>query len=153
MFFQADLRSSCMALWGHLYPAALRGSVCPSGGHVTVRLGQRNAPRPAGPGRVRAHQGGSGPHTEPLRNPRLRARDGAREVSREPLRTRMHTHIQKLESVTLEEARAYLALAKDDEEPDEQEIHHALFMLRKAFGLEAPSFDALRIALKNRHAA
>lgn len=84
----------------------------------------------------------------------------------------MHTHIQKLESVTLEEARAYLALAKDDEieaavllaidrnllagddeEPDEQEIHHALFMLRKAFGLEAPSFDALRIALKNRHAA
>ena len=44
-------------------------------------------------------------------------------------------------------------LAGDDEEPDEQEIHHALFMLRKAFGLEAPSFDALRIALKNRHAA
>jgi hypothetical protein len=84
----------------------------------------------------------------------------------------MHTNIQKLESVTLEEARAYLALAKDDEieaaillaidrnllagdveEPDEQEIHHALFMLRKAFGLDAPSFDAMRIALKNRHAA
>lgn len=84
----------------------------------------------------------------------------------------MNTHIEKLESITLEEARAYLALAKEDEieaavllaidrnllagddkEPDEQEIHHALFMLRKAFGREAPSYDSLRIALKNRHAA
>ena len=84
----------------------------------------------------------------------------------------MNMHLEKLERVTLEEARAYLALAKqdeieaavllaidrnllagDDEEPDDQEIHHALFMLRRAFGREAPSFDSFRIALKNRHAA
>lgn len=80
--------------------------------------------------------------------------------------------LEKLERVTEEEAKAYLALAKgdeieaavllaidrnllagDDEEPDEQEIHHALFMLRRAFGRDAPSFDSLRIALKNRTAA
>jgi len=84
--------------------------------------------------------------------------------------TRMN--IQNLTNVSLEEAQAYLALAEDDEveaaillamdrnllagyeeEPDEQEIHHALFLLRKARGLEAPSFDALRIALKKRTAA
>ena len=84
----------------------------------------------------------------------------------------MLTHLHNLSTVTLDEARGYLDAANDDEleaavllaadrnllagsddEPDEQEIHHALFLLRKARGLEAPSFDTLRVALRKRAAA
>jgi hypothetical protein len=81
-------------------------------------------------------------------------------------------NLQNLSMITLDEARSYLEAAHDDEieaavllatdrnllagfeeEPDEQEIHHALFLLRRARGLEAPSFDALRVQLRNRAAA
>ncbi len=77
--------------------------------------------------------------------------------------------INDLQGVTLEQARAYLAdatgdeleaayeLAADrnrlegiDETPGDMEVHHALFLLRRARGLEAPSYDSLRIALRER---
>lgn len=80
--------------------------------------------------------------------------------------------IKSLEEVTLEQALQYLesaegdeltaaiALAKDrnllDEasgEPDEAEVHHALFMLRRARGLSAPSFDLMRVQLRRLLAA
>jgi hypothetical protein len=80
--------------------------------------------------------------------------------------------IASLETVSLEEALAYLdtaegdelaaayALAKDrnlidgsSKEPDDAEVHHALFLLRRARGLSAPSFDLMRVQLKRRVAA
>jgi hypothetical protein len=80
--------------------------------------------------------------------------------------------IRSLSSVTLEDALAYLDEADGDElgaayklasdrnlidgsrqDPDETEIHHALFMLRRARGLEAPSFDLMRVQWKRRAAA
>ncbi len=84
----------------------------------------------------------------------------------------MTTIISSLENVSLEEALAYLDTAEGDEleaafalardrntldgstsEPDEAEVHHALFLLRRARGLNAPSFDLLRIQLRERVAA
>lgn len=84
----------------------------------------------------------------------------------------MQTIIASLESVSLEEALAYLdsaegdelaaafALAKDrnildgsEADPDDAEVHHALFLLRRARGLNAPSFDLMRVQLKSRVAA
>lgn len=81
-------------------------------------------------------------------------------------------NIQNLSTLTPDEAREYLDAACNDEveaaillaternllagfeeEPDEQEIHHALFLLRRALGREAPSFDTLRVALRKRAAA
>lgn len=80
--------------------------------------------------------------------------------------------ITSLETFSLEDAMAYLdnhegdelaaafALAKDrnildgtERDPDEAEVHHALFLLRRARGLNAPSFDSMRIQLRNRVAA
>ena len=77
--------------------------------------------------------------------------------------------ISCLETVSPEEARAYIdaaggdeleaavALAIDRNEldgstnyPDDAEVHHAYFLLRRAQGLEAPSFDAMRVQLKKR---
>jgi hypothetical protein len=85
---------------------------------------------------------------------------------------RMTTIISSLENVSLEEALAYLDTAEGDEleaafalardrnhldgstsEPDEAEVHHALFLLRRARGLTAPSFDLLRVQLRERVAA
>jgi hypothetical protein len=84
----------------------------------------------------------------------------------------MNTIIASLENVSLDEALAYLdsaegdelaaanALARDRnlldgslEEPDELEVHHALFLLRRACGLTAPSFDSMRVQLRAREAA
>jgi hypothetical protein len=76
--------------------------------------------------------------------------------------------ITSLESLSLEEALAYLDSAEGDElsaafslakdrnqlagdpssEPDEAEVHHALFLLRRARGLNAPSFDLMRVQLR-----
>jgi len=86
--------------------------------------------------------------------------------------TRMTTIIASLESVSLEEALHYLdsaegdelvaaySLAKDrnlldgsDKEPDDAEVHHALFLLRRARGLNAPSFDLMRVQLRRLVAA
>jgi hypothetical protein len=80
--------------------------------------------------------------------------------------------ISSLSTVSLEEALAYLDAANGDElgaaftlavdrnrldgsnaVPDETEVHHALFLLRRARGLDAPSFDLMRIQLKRRVAA
>ena len=85
----------------------------------------------------------------------------------------MATIITSLESLSLEEALAYLDSAEGDElsaafslakdrnlldgapsdEPDEAEVHHALFLLRRARGLDAPSFDLMRVQLRQRVAA
>lgn len=80
--------------------------------------------------------------------------------------------IRSLTTVSLEEALPYLDAADGDEltaayslardrnrldgsttPPDDTEIHHALFLLRRARGLDAPSFDLMRVQLRRRHAA
>jgi hypothetical protein len=80
--------------------------------------------------------------------------------------------IRSLDTVTLEEALSYLDAANGDElgaaftlardrnnldgsvsVPDETEVHHALFLLRRARGLNAPSFDLMRVQLRRRAAA
>lgn len=80
--------------------------------------------------------------------------------------------IRSLDTVTLEEALSYLDAANGDElgaaftlardrnhmdgsvsVPDETEVHHALFLLRRARGLDAPSFDLMRVQLRRRAAA
>ena len=80
--------------------------------------------------------------------------------------------ITSLESLTLEQALAYLDSAEGDElsaayslakdrnlldgdrtEPDEAEVHHALFLLRRARGLNAPSFELMRVQLRRLIAA
>ena len=82
------------------------------------------------------------------------------------------TIITSLESLSLDESLSYLdsangdelaaafALAKDrnlldgsENEPDEAEVHHALFLLRRARGLDAPSFDLMRVQLRRLVAA
>lgn len=84
----------------------------------------------------------------------------------------MATMISSLESLSLEEALAYLDSAEGDElsaafslardrnlldgdmdEPDEAEVHHALFLMRRARGLNAPSFDLMRVQLRRLVAA
>jgi len=84
----------------------------------------------------------------------------------------MNTIIASLESVSLEEALSYLDSAEGDElvaayslakdrnlldgtntEPDDAEVHHALFLLRRARGLNAPSFDLMRVQLRRLVAA
>jgi hypothetical protein len=80
--------------------------------------------------------------------------------------------IKSLGHVSLDEALAYLDASEGDElgaafalathrnemagsseAPDDAEVHHALFLLRKARGLDAPSFDLMRVQLKRRVAA
>jgi len=78
--------------------------------------------------------------------------------------------ISTIDTLTLDEARAYLDAANGEEleaavalaidrnkldgsasvSPDETEVHHALFLLRRARGLDAPSFDTMRVELKKR---
>ncbi len=80
--------------------------------------------------------------------------------------------LSSIETVTREEAQVYLAKARGDEleaamalaidrnlfdgsneEPDEADIHQALYLLKRAFGEETPSYDSMRVELKKRHAA
>ena len=80
--------------------------------------------------------------------------------------------ITSLDTVSPEEARTFLAAANGDEltaalylalarneldgssaSPDDAEVHHAYFLIRRARGLEAPSFDSMRVDLKKRMAA
>lgn len=76
--------------------------------------------------------------------------------------------LRSLATVTVDEARVYLETSRGDEivaaiavaidrnvlagtdgQPDDQDVHHALFLLRRAQGLGAPSFDDVRAALKS----
>jgi hypothetical protein len=80
--------------------------------------------------------------------------------------------INSLETVSSDEAAAYLehtggdelgaayALAWDRnrldgsiEPPDEAEVHHAFFLMCRAFGKLPPSFDEMRVELRRRAAA
>ena len=80
--------------------------------------------------------------------------------------------IKSLETVTGEEAQAYLDYARGDEldaayalawdrnrldgsiaPPDDAEVHHALFLLCRARGRNPPSFDQMRFELRRRAAA
>ena len=80
--------------------------------------------------------------------------------------------IRSLDTVTADEAAAYLehhggdelsaacALAWDRNrldgsqvQPDDPEIHHALFLLCRARGKRPPSFDTMRVELRRRVAA
>jgi hypothetical protein len=87
--------------------------------------------------------------------------------------------VKSLDMVTLEEANAYIEYARGDaldaafalasdrnrlddqlrgatgphSAPDDAEVHHALFLLCRARGLTAPSFDEMRVELRRRVAA
>ncbi len=59
-----------------------------------------------------------------------------------------------------EELDAAIALAVDRNllegtsgEPDDADVHQALYLLRKALGEDAPSFDTMRVELRHRRAA
>jgi hypothetical protein len=66
-----------------------------------------------------------------------------------------------IEAAEGDELRAAVALATDrldlegsvGHRPDEAEVHHALFLLRRARGLPAPSFDWMRVELRTTLAA
>lgn len=79
--------------------------------------------------------------------------------------------VRSLHTVTLDEALAYLDRADGDELgaardlaedrnlldacdalPDATDVHHALFLLRRARGLPTPSFDQTRSQLRGRAA-
>ncbi len=71
--------------------------------------------------------------------------------------TRAHLY---LAAAAGDELRAAMTLAADRGElegsctaPDDIEIHHALLLLRRARGLPAPSFDAMRVELRAKLAA
>lgn len=91
--------------------------------------------------------------------------EGARGMKRKP-------SVQSLETVSLEEATAYLDYASGDEldaayalaldrnrldgsilAPDDAEVHHALFLLCRARGVNPPSYDEMRVELRRRVAA
>lgn len=80
--------------------------------------------------------------------------------------------IRSLDTVSLDEAMAYLDHANGDElaaahslawdrnrldgsnaAPDDTEVHHALFLLCRTRGIRTPSFDEMRVELRRRHAA
>jgi hypothetical protein len=80
--------------------------------------------------------------------------------------------IKSLETVSHEEALAYLDHANGDElgaayelaldrnrldgsahPPDDAEVHHAYFLLARARGHLPPSFDEMRVELRRRAAA
>jgi len=91
--------------------------------------------------------------------------EGAECMKRKP-------SIRSLETVSLDEAMAYLDHANGDElsaayalawdrnrldgshaPPDDAEVHHALFLLGRARGRHPPSFDEMRVELRRRRAA
>ena len=99
------------------------------------------------------------------RDDQQRSREGAGCMKRKP-------SIKSLETVSLEEALAYLDHANGDEldaayalaldrnrldgsafPPDDAEVHHAYFLLARARGLRPPSFDEMRVELRRRAAA
>jgi hypothetical protein len=114
-------------------------------------------------------------HTKEMRRTQATQQTNAADLQSKPnekgLRMR-NPCIRSLDTVTLEEALSYLDAADGDElgaaftlardrnsmdgsvsVPDETEVHHALFLLRRARGLNAPSFDLMRVQLRRRAAA
>jgi uncharacterized protein (DUF1810 family) len=96
----------------------------------------------------------------------------APQLEREGTHMRKTPSIQSLETVSCEEAQAYLDHARGDElnaayalacdrnrldgsiaPPDNAEVHHALFLLCRAQGKNPPSFDQMRVDLRRRAAA
>jgi hypothetical protein len=80
--------------------------------------------------------------------------------------------IKSLETVSVEEAEAYLDAASGDEltaayalacdrnrldgshaAPDDTEVHHSFFLLCRARGKHPPSFDDMRFELRRRATA
>ena len=118
------------------------------------------------PNRQRHHGSGSSARTALARHSQSVPVTG--EEEKENMQRPM---LSDLKSFTPELARAYMKAAKGDElaaaialahdrnaldgssnTPDDAEVHHALFLLRRAQGLPAPSFDTLRVALRQRAA-
>ena len=100
-------------------------------------------------------------------NGHVRSHDGKKgnRMKRKP-------SIRSLETLTVEEASAYLDWCSGDElnaafalatdrnrldgtqaAPDDAEVHHALFLLCHARGMDTPSFDDIRVELRRRLAA
>lgn len=103
---------------------------------------------------------------------RVRRTWGQAKSGSEGAHMRRKPSIKSLETVSLEEANAYLDHAGGDElnaanalawdrnrldgslnAPDEAEVHHALFLLCRARGKQSPSFDEMRVELRRRVAA
>jgi hypothetical protein len=99
-------------------------------------------------------------------------RAAAKARSEEPTGMKRQPTIRSLETVSLEEATTYLEHAGGDEldaasalawdrnrldgsnaAPDDAEVHHALFLLRRARGQLPPSFDEMRVELRRRAVA
>jgi len=97
--------------------------------------------------------------------PQTSGSEGAGCMKRKP-------SIRSLEVLSLDEAVAYLDHAGGDElsaayalawdrnrldgsiaAPDDAEVHHALFLLRRTRGKHPPSFDEMRVELRRRAAA
>jgi hypothetical protein len=113
----------------------------------------------------RAYRGSEGVRPSGAALPRKNGGEGAECMKRKP-------SIQSLETVSVDEAMAYLDHAGGDElsaaytlacdrnrldgsiaAPDEAEVHHAFFLLCRARGKRAPSFDEMRVELRRRAAA
>src|SRR5690349_17550559 len=96
-----------------------------------------------------------------------RSSNGPHSPHKEPGGMKRKPTISSLETVSFEEATAYLDHSDGDEldaacalacdrnrldgsraAPDDAEIHHALFLLCRARGKQPPSFDEMRIALR-----
>lgn len=55
-----------------------------------------------------------------------------------------HDELQAAQSVAIERA-----FAEGDHEPDEYEVHNALVCIRRALGQPSPSFDEMKVRLRN----
>ncbi len=83
----------------------------------------------------------------------------------------MHRNLSNLRSLSIDETQSYLSEADGDEltaayalacdrntlagstePPDDTEVHHALYLMRRARGLDAPSYDSVRLMIKGRAA-
>ncbi len=103
---------------------------------------------------------------------RLRRQRFRNETRHEGAGMKRKPSIKSLETVSLEEASSYLEHSGGDElnaayaialdrarldgshsPPDSAEVHHAFFLLCRALGKRAPSFDEMRVELRRRAAA
>jgi hypothetical protein len=103
---------------------------------------------------------------------RLQRRRFSNETRNEGAGMKRKPSIKSLDTVSVEEANAYLEHSAGDELnaayaialerarldgsrslPDDAEVHQALFLLCRALGKRAPSFDEMRVELRRRLAA